>query len=166
MRRHTLAALVAASILMMSASTLILVTSVRAGDPPCRDTVRAIAPENTIQVFHDQAERNCCATVAFDLVQAQDTLNLYESETFSVGPCHCNCCFDLSTSIENVEPGIYLVRVLDAVSGELFGEVSVTVEIGQFGQPALSPPSQSPCGGWAIGVEPTSTWGRIKALYF
>jgi hypothetical protein len=159
MRKETLA------IVLILASLLVFSVAAQGGEPPCRDTVRAVAVGNTIQVYHDQAEWNCCAKIQFNLVQAQDTLNLFETETFEVGPCHCDCCFDLSTTIVDVAPGTYLVRVLDAQTSEVFGEVWVTVEIGQWNQPGLGEPSQSPCGGWTIGVKLDSTWGRIKVLY-
>jgi len=159
MRKETLA------IVLIFASLLVFSVVAQGDEPPCRDTVRAEAIGNTIQVYHDQAQWNCCANIEFELAQAQDTLNLFETETFEVGPCHCLCCFDLMTSIVDVAPGTYLVRVLAAETGELFGEVWVTVEIGQWGGPVLGEPSQSPCGGWPIGVERDSTWGRIKALY-
>ena len=153
------------AIVLIFASLLVFSVVARGNEPPCRDSVRAEAIGNTIQVHHDQAQWNCCAKIQFEFAQAQDTLNLFEIETFAVGPCHCLCCFDLMTSITDVAPGTYLVRVLAAETGELFGEVWVTVEIGQWGGPVLGEPSQSPCGGWPIGVERDSTWGRIKALY-
>jgi len=134
-----------------------------AGEPPCLDSVRAQPSGSTILVYHDQAEWNCCATIEFSMVPAHDTLNVIETETFAVGPCHCNCCFDLSTSIVDLSPGTYLVRVLSSM-GEVFGEVSVTVEVGQFTDPVLGESSQSPCGGWAIG-KVNETWGYIKVLY-
>jgi len=154
------------AVFLVVSSLLVFSIAAQGGEPPCSDTVRAQAIGNTIQVYHNQAQWNCCATIQFDLVPAQDTLNLLETETFSVGPCHCDCCFDLSTTIVDVTPGTYLVRVLDAQTGEVFGEVWVTVETGQLYPLGLGESSQSPCGGWAIGVvNQDSTWGRIKALY-
>lgn len=158
-RKETLA------VVLILVSLLVFSVAARGDEPPCRDIVRAEAIGNTIQVYHNQAEWNCCAKIQFDLAQAEDTLNLFETETFAVGPCFCLCCFDLMTSIIDVAPGTYLVRVLAAETGELFGEVWVTVEIGQWGGPRLGAPSQSPCGGWPISVKRDSTWGRIKALY-
>lgn len=153
-------------ILLALASLLILSAAAQAGEPPCIDSVSAQSSGNTILVYHDQAEWNCCATIQFDMVQTDDTLNVFETETFATGPCHCDCCFDLSTNIMNVPPGTYLVRVLNAATDEVFGEVSVTIEVGQLGQPVLGESSQSPCGGWAIGeTDVISTWGYIKALY-
>ncbi|KPJ59692.1 MAG: hypothetical protein AMJ46_10095 [Latescibacteria bacterium DG_63] len=186
-------------ILLVLTSSVSFQSAALAGEPPCQDTVRAEGVGSTIVVHHDQAEWNCCATILFDLVEVQDTFNLYEIETFEVGPCDCICCFDLTTSIMNVTPGCYLVRALHAGTGEVFGEVWVTVGPGTLGEatsgkpwvsssrvwiersrdqatkavaaqsggPSLGAVSQSPCGGWSVGVEdPTSsTWGRIKALY-
>jgi len=151
-----------------------------AGSPPCADTVRAVVVSNSIHVYHDQAEWNCCATIKFDLDAHADTLDLYESETYSVGPCHCLCCFDLVTTITGAAPGEYLVRVLEAESGELFGAVWVQVpEVTPGGDAASSVSSgvsactaglggslQSPCGGWTADVtQPTTTWGRVKAVF-
>jgi len=163
-------------------------STVSAGTPPCQDTVRVEVVRNNIHVHHDQAEWNCCATIAFDLDARGDTLDLRESETFEVGPCHCLCCFDLVATITDVPPGDYLVRVLAAETGEVFGGVWVEVPEVRLGiarpsgtreitpgAPAgsiqecaaeLGGTLQSPCGGWITDVEVASTtWGRIKALY-
>ncbi len=158
------------SLLFLVAFTLCLSTNGLAGEPPCDDAVRAKASGNTIVVYHDQAEWNCCAEIEFELTAAQDTFNLYEFETFGEGgPCVCICCFDLTTMITDVAPGDYLVRVLDGLSGGLFGEVWVTVEPGVSGVTALGGTSQSPCGGWTTAVEDPpiaeTNWGRVKALF-
>ncbi|KPJ59672.1 MAG: hypothetical protein AMJ46_09980 [Latescibacteria bacterium DG_63] len=155
------------SFLLMFAFTVLFFSSAYAGWPPCHDIVRAEAVGSTINVYHDQAEWNCCATMLFELFEVQDTFNLLEFETFEFGPCVCLCCFDLSTSILHVAPGEYLVRVINGHSGGIFGEVWVTVEEGPWDEPSLGGIAQSPCGGWGVGVEEpaSSTWGRIKALY-
>jgi len=165
-----------------------MVLPVFAGEPPCEDSVRATALRGSIHVYHDQAEWNCCATIAFDLDARGDTFDLYESETFEVGPCDCLCCFDLVATITDVPPGDYLVRVLAAETGEVFGETWVEVPevrlgvarpVGPRGTPAssslggtqecaaeLGGALQSPCGGWTADVEVAeSTWGRIKTLF-
>ncbi len=162
--------------------------SVFAGEPPCQDSVGATVLRSNIHVYHDQAEWNCCATIAFYLDAHADTFDLYESDTYEVGPCHCLCCFDLLTTITHVAPGEYLLRVLAAETGELYGQVWVEVpEI----RPGVARPSvrlrtqgvepagriqecaadlggtlQSPCGGWGTDVEVAeSTWGRIKTVF-
>ena len=168
--------------------SVVSVSPVFAGWPPCADTVRAVVVGSNINVYHDQAEWNCCATIAFDLDARGDTFDLYESETFEVGPCHCLCCFDLVATITDVPPGDYLVRVLAAETGEVFGETWVEVPevrlgvarpVGPRGTPAssslggtqecaaeLGGALQSPCGGWTADVEVAeSTWGRIKTLF-
>jgi hypothetical protein len=53
-----------------------------AGYPPCQGRVTAEVAGTTVMVYHLQAEWNCCATIVFDLVQAEDSLNVYERETF------------------------------------------------------------------------------------
>jgi len=154
-------------VLLVFASTAFFCGSAQAGFAPCQDTVRAEAVGNTINVYHDQAEWNCCAEIVFDLHAVQDTFDLLEFETFEVGPCWCICCFDLSASIVDVPLGEYLVRVINGHTGGVFAEVWVTVEIGPWDEPSLGETAQSPCGGWSVGVEEpaSSTWGRIKALY-
>ncbi|KPJ60580.1 MAG: hypothetical protein AMJ46_06200 [Latescibacteria bacterium DG_63] len=158
---------VALTILLVFASTLFFCSSADGGFAPCQDTVRAEVVGNTINVYHDQAEWNCCATMVFELIAVQDTFNLLEFETFEVGPCFCICCFDLLTSIAHVPPGDYLVRVLSGHTGEVFGEIWVTVELGPWGEPWLGETAQSPCGGWNVGADDpaSSTWGRVKALF-
>lgn len=150
-----------------------------AGWPPCADSVRAVVVIDNIYVYHDQAEWNCCATIVFDLEAHSDTFDLYESETYEMGPCDCICCFDLLTTITGVSPGGYLVRVLAAETGKLLGEVSVEVPGSFTRSSAVSQPSgvhavatglgatlQSPCGGWTADVtEPGTTWGRVKAVF-
>ena len=183
------------SVLLVCACSLgaiAVVPPVTSGEPPCKDTVRAEVLANDINVYHDQAQWNCCATITFDLDAHADTFDLYESEAFEIGPCHCLCCFDLATTITDVAPGEYLVRVLAAESGELFGEVWVQVPevwseaevMGPVPQArsaedvwpgapgirecaaGLGGTLQSPCGGWTTSVKETpSTWGQIKAIF-
>ncbi len=151
-----------------------------AGTPPCTDAVRATVVTNAIHVYHDQAEWNCCAKVEFSLSAHADTLDLYESETFELGPCHCLCCFDLITTITGAASGDYLVRVSAAEGGELFGEVWVSVPEVTPGGDETGPESttgpvcaaglggsvQSPYGGWTVDVpQPSTTWGRVKAVF-
>ncbi len=155
------------SILLVSAFTILVCGSAAGGFPPCAGTVRAEDAGGAINVFHDQAEWNCCAAIVFQLSEVQDTLDLLEFETFEVGPCDCICCFDLSTSVLDVSPGEYLVRVLNGHTGEIFGEVWVTVQVGPGGACSLGETCQSSCGGWnASLVEVTNApWGRIKSLF-
>ena len=171
------------SAFLLCACSLVSVVIARpsfAGWPPCADTVRAVVVGNAIHVYHDQAEWNCCAAIKFDLDAHADTFDLYESEIFAGGPCLCNCCFDLLTTITGAAPGDYLIRVLAAESGGLFGEVWVQVpEVVPGGDAARSESSgvracvaglggslQSPCGGWTTDVaEPRTTWGHIKAVF-
>jgi hypothetical protein len=151
-----------------------------AGAWPCADdTVRAVVVTNAIHVYHDEAEWNCCATIEFDLAAHADTFDLYESETYSGDPCFCSCCFDLLATITGAAPGDYLVRVLAAASGELFGEVWVNVpEVVPGGDAAaessalsacaagLGGTLQSPCGGWTVDVtQPQWSWGRVKTTF-
>jgi len=159
---------------------VVSVSPVFAGWPPCADTVRAVVVGSNINVYHDQAEWNCCATIRFDLDAHSDTFDLYESETYDGGPCMCRCCFDLVTAITDVTPGEYLVRVLPAGSVVPFGEVLVQVpevlpwpEAGRSEPPGtwactagLGRTLQSPCEGWTTDVpEPPTTWGHIKTLF-
>ena len=154
-------------LILIVAFILVLTDIAAAGRPPCEDGIRVEATGSTITVYHDQAEWNCCATIVFEFAQVQDTLSFSEFETFAAGACHCVCCFDLVTRVEDVAPGTYLVRVVNGETGELFGELWVAVEGLPQGQSSLGSQEQSPCGGWNTAVEPQTnpTWSRIKALY-
>jgi hypothetical protein len=135
------------------------------------DVVTAGVDGSTITVFHDNAEWNCCAWIQFALVENGEMLDLYETEMGNF--CWCTCCFDLIATIEDVAPGTYLVRTIDAEGGQVLGQVWVTVEGPGATKAALGGSQQSPCGGWPTavpddpghGLEGIASWGLIKALY-
>jgi len=135
------------------------------------DVVTAWATGSTITVSHENAEFNCCMGIQFLLIPNDYMLDLYEVE-FGM-PCFCTCCFDLITTIVDVAPGTYLVRVFDAVTEEMYGQVWVTVEGADGARAGLGDTEQSPCGGWPSAVpdeqegeeEELVSWGSIKALY-
>ncbi len=156
----------ALSILFVFVLAAVLHSAAAAGWPPCETVLRAEAGHDTVYVYHDQAEWNCCATIVFEFAEAEDTLNLYEFETFEVGPCVCLCCFDLETWVAGVAPGEHLVRVLDGQSGAVLGQVWVTVQASQGVEPSLGFARQSECGGFTgIWPEGGATWGRVKVLF-
>ena len=157
---------------LIFAASLLLCTPLAANAQWCDpDEVIARAEGSTIIVNHNNAEWNCCVWIQFDLVENGYMLDLYETEMGEL--CYCICCFDLIATIEDVEPGNYLVRCLDAVTEEVLGEDWVTVEGGGGAKAALGGSWQSPCGGWASAVpddpdledDGVASWGAIKALY-
>jgi len=132
------------------------------------DEVSAEVIGNDITVYHDNAAWNCCVQIQFDLVENGNVLDLYETE---VGwPCFCICCFDLIAVINDVAPGDYLIRVLDAASGNVLGQTEVTVAGGDAAKAGLGETLMSPCGGWLSGIpditpDEATSWGAIKTLY-
>jgi len=171
-------------LLLVCACSLGVVTLVprtaAAGGAPCEGTVCAVVVGTNINVYHNQARWNCCAGIRFDLVTHADTFDLYESENYDGGgPCVCLCYFDLLATIVDVAPGEYLVRVLAAAGGGLFGEVWVQVlGVTAWGDTAwselpgvractagLGSTAQSRCGGWNPDPVESTTWGHIKAVF-
>lgn len=156
---------------LLATAGLLLCTPLAANAQWCDpDVVSAQVQGSTIIVFHDNAEWNCCAEIQFELVENGYMLDLYESEYFETEPCVCMCCFDLITTIEDVEPGEWLVRCLDAVTQAVLGQVWVTVEGKGGAKTSLGGSWQSPCGGWTSAVpnledDGVASWGLIKTLY-
>ena len=158
---------------LVIAAGLLLCTPLAANAQWCDpDEVIAQAEGGTIIVNHNNAEWNCCSYTDFLLVENGYMLDLYETEVLAPG-CWCTCCFDLIATIEDVEPGDYLVRCIDAVTLEVFGEDWVTVEGSGGTRASLGGSWQSPCGGWASAVpddpdledDGVASWGAIKTLY-
>jgi hypothetical protein len=61
----------------------------------------------TIRLFHEGAFYNCCPErFDFEVEFLGDVIVVTEIEIL-VEPCACMCCYNLSTSIEDVPPGTY-----------------------------------------------------------
>lgn len=113
------------------------------GQEPCTDTVFAKVIGDTVFVHHYGAYYNCCAVIEFEGDIHGDTVDIFEYETFPVGPCYCMCCFNLVLPILGLAPGKYLIRVFNEDGSVLFGMTWVTVP--GYKEFHFLSPYQSPC---------------------
>jgi hypothetical protein len=126
---------------------------------PLEDVI-IVTHDGTIELYHVQAEYNCCAWVDFDVIVEGSAIDIYEWECFEGDPCTCMCCFELKVAIGGLDPGIYTVTLWK--HGVFFGVWYVAVD-------GTSPESLEtqyfPCV--ETGASPfwADSWGTIKALY-
>jgi hypothetical protein len=75
-----------------------------------------------LMLHHRTAPFNCCPASFSAVVETRgDTLTIQESEVVVDGGCRCLCLYDIGIRVENLPPGIYLVRILETnlAEGEL-----------------------------------------------
>jgi uncharacterized protein (DUF2141 family) len=89
------------------------------------DSVSVWFSANKIWVVHKNAFENCCSVILTDVIQTTQGFDVYEQDT-AANLCYCLCYFDILTSIQDVSPGVYLIRVFDT-AGSLVGEDAVVV---------------------------------------
>ncbi|MBU0741254.1 hypothetical protein KKG45_03910 [bacterium] len=131
------------------------------------DGLRVEIDGATVTVCHDAARYNCCPdpfqyAVSWDF----DTLVVTETEVLT-NPCYCLCCYDLSTTIEDVPPGQFTLRLrwfdyetLDWAQLEApFG----VDDVGQSGTHVLGASQSSGC--LAASGNTARSWSRVKTLY-
>lgn len=124
------------TILLVSLSFL-LIAGVDAREP-CTDSIFTEVSTDTVIVHHTGAYYNCCAYIEYTISQEDTVIDLIEAEKYdSAGPCDCLCCFDLSVTITDLDPGTYVMKVWNEDQTVLYGEASVTIEgisIGEIAQ--------------------------------
>ncbi|MCJ7577677.1 MAG: hypothetical protein MUO91_04420 [candidate division Zixibacteria bacterium] len=95
---------------------------------------------DTIWVIHQDASYNCCSKIK---VNVKATPNGFDLLEYDVGDtCKCMCYFDITTTISDVSPGTYLIRVFDTDTN-LVGSVVVDIPSKYTGFES----SQSQCKG-------------------
>jgi len=89
------------------------------------DSVLVWFSGNKVWVMHKNAFENCCSVILTDVIQTTQGFDVYEHDT-ATNLCYCLCYFDILTSIHDVSPGVYLIRVFDS-AGKFVGEDVVVV---------------------------------------
>ncbi|UCB53188.1 MAG: hypothetical protein JSV10_03675 [Candidatus Zixiibacteriota bacterium] len=89
------------------------------------DSVLVWFSANAVWVMHKNAFENCCSKIVTEVIQTPEGFDIFEHDT-STNPCHCLCYFDIVTTIHDVSPGVYLIRVFDT-AGNFVGEDAVVV---------------------------------------
>jgi len=135
------------------------------------DEVRVEVNGADVTVIHEAAVYNCCPDpFDYDAVWDGDRLVVTETEVLT-NPCFCVCCFDLSTTVESVPPGDWVLRFAwfdSETSAWTEVEVPFTVgDVGQSGPASVGENGDSGCL-TSSGVDDAPTtmpWGQIKAIY-
>lgn len=80
---------------------------------------------DTVWVMHKNAFENCCSEILSDVERTPQGFDVREYDT-ATSYCYCLCYFDLVTTIYEVGPGIYVIRVFDT-AGDCVGEVELEI---------------------------------------
>jgi|GEM_PF-1421185 len=89
------------------------------------DSVLVWFDAGAVWVMHKNAFENCCSGIVSEVIQTPQGFDVFEYDT-STNLCYCMCYFDVVTTIQDVLPGVYLIRVFDT-AGEFVGEEAVVV---------------------------------------
>ena len=160
----------------LAAATILLLAFLPAAhaEDPCLAEIYGWAVQDTIFVAHQGAYYNCCAVVAVSMqLPAPFVVDFIEEETFPVGPCYCQCCFDVEMWAGGFSPGTYRVNVWNQSHTVLFGQVEVQVSESPAGPPTFAGSWQSEClEASDVGEEDppapqdaSTTWGAVKGLF-
>lgn len=100
------------------------------GYPWCgKDELDVTVQSRSLQVTHRNAAYNCCLD---DILVTLDVhgafLHFQEKELLTTG-CHCLCCYDTTTTVEGLTPGVYRVEYcwMDEEHGNMCLTEDVTV---------------------------------------
>ncbi|NIM99357.1 MAG: hypothetical protein GTO24_15165 [candidate division Zixibacteria bacterium] len=80
---------------------------------------------DTVWVMHKNAFENCCSEILSDVERTPQGFDVREYD-IATSYCYCLCYFDLVTTIYEVLPGVYVIRVFDT-SGVCVGEVELEI---------------------------------------
>ena len=80
----------------------------RDGYPWCgKDELNVTIHSPSLQVTHRNAAYNCCLDDILVTLDVQGSfLHFQEKERLTTG-CHCLCCYDTTTTVEGLTPGVY-----------------------------------------------------------
>jgi hypothetical protein len=131
------------------------------------DIIYATVEDGTITVHHDASLYNCCPdSIIYDWTQEGARFTVVETE---VNPmCMCMCCFNLTTSMENVPPGAYEIEFLWERLGHPHQQVFQVIvpDEGQAGLAEEGPATSSTCLHDApSGVDSDEAVGSALALF-
>ena len=74
------------------------------------------SPGKILSLEHINAGFNCCpGEITCSLSVNGDTITITEKEESSL--CNCNCLFDLKIELQHLEPGSYVIKVIEPYCG-------------------------------------------------
>ncbi len=131
------------------------------------DEVWLEADASSITFHHDKATYNCCPdSFTYDVSVSGGTLYVVEHEVLT-DPCACMCCYELSTTIEELPPGALHVVFRwrdDDPSGWRDWPFDITIgDLGQTGQVIKGSSIHSGCLDQVL--TPSLKWGVLKSWY-
>lgn len=131
----------------------------------CDEQVTIAAGPGSIEVYHSQAEYNCCAWIDTDVQTVGYGIDIFEREQLEA-PCDCMCCFDIIVELAGLAAGEYTLRIYknsECTGGEdvLYGTWTVVVE---GSSEPLVRATYIPCVETGAPAD-IGTWSTIKALY-
>ena len=145
------------SALLLAALGCVLVSPVSAASDWCYDNgdwIYAVVEDGTIAVHHDAAFYNCGPdSIAYVWTQQDNTFFVVETEWNPQAMCFC--CYNLTTAMERVPPGQYVIDFEwdDFETGPQHRILNVQVpDEGQSGEPAAGGHTCTPC----LNDEPSS----------
>lgn len=100
-------------------------TDAEAAPDTLEDSILVWSHGDTAWVMHKNAFYNCCSIIKTRLERTPEGFDLYEYD-IATDWCFCVCYFDLTTTIYELSPGGYIIRVFDT-AGELVGEVELVI---------------------------------------
>jgi hypothetical protein len=85
--------------------------------------------EGVLELKHINAGFNCCPDeLLADISVEGNIINIEERESLS-NPCHCLCLFDLELKIINLEPGEYVISVIEPYVFMEEGKIDFTINL-------------------------------------
>jgi hypothetical protein len=139
------------------------------GYPWCSslDQVSAEVEGSNLILHHDAATYNCCPdSFSYSVTITANVLYVVETEILS-NPCACECCYNLSTMIEDLPPGDLSVVFRwfdDDPAGWRDWPLSVMIgDLGQGGSVHAGSSTRSGCLE-EVGVSHVQ-WGVLKSRY-
>lgn len=154
---------------LICASVLWAGTTVVLAEEWCRDAdvLRVEVDGADVTIHHDAALYNCCPDpFHYETAWEGNTLVVTETEILT-NPCFCICCFNLSTTIEDVPAGEFTLRLYwfdyEALDWLHLETPLVLGDVGQTGLSSLGAAEASDCLSSAETY--LDGWGRVKTLY-
>ncbi len=120
----------------------------KSGYPPDVDCMVYQYEGGILKLNHINAGFNCCPEqIVVDIQVVGDTILIEESEIN--GMCFCLCLFDLEMQINYLEPGEYLIRVIEPYLAENDEPLEFTIDLvaepaGAYCVPRLGYPWEEP----------------------
>jgi hypothetical protein len=105
-------------------------SSALSATPSNRDCIEyELKGDGTLHVRHVNAAFNCCIDdIAADITISNDTITVVEREELTT-PCFCLCLYDLEYRFADIEPGTYVLIVVEPYTETGDAPLSFTVDL-------------------------------------